>query len=381
MMTFDINEILEMGRNDKCWCGSGLKFKRCHLDRANKKPLSKSEIIEFEKNISKKEKCYAPKQLTKDCNNIIKSHTISKSSGLSDIADNTNHVLGLKQNFTNFQKNKGNPRFERIGINKASIFKGFCGKHDNLLFSCFEGRYNPFLGTKEQCTALAYRSVAKEIYAKESAIEYALFMRENTDRGLPLFLQIKKQELVYAYRLGLEIAILELYKLKDILDIEILNNTSDRYKFLILESSSPIPVVASSITNPTYDFESNYLQSLAVLDKAAEQIIFNAFNSNGKGFLVFSWLKESDTIESFISSLLKISKSNMFSYLVNFLFSSAENIFISPNWWDMLEAVEQKKIEALFELGSDYIEGRHNLLADNHITFQGWEVEHVHKVN
>ena len=381
MPIFDIDYILTLGRNDKCWCGSGLKFKRCHLDREREKPLSKGEIIEFEKNVSKREKCYAPKKLTTDCNSIIKSHTISKSSGLSDIADNTNHVLGLKQNLTNFQKNKGNPRFEKIGINKASIFKGFCEKHDNLLFSCFEDRNSPFLGTKLQCTALAYRSVAKEIYAKENAIEYTLFMRENADRGLPLFLQIKKQELIYANRLGLEIAIFELYKLKEILDIEILNNTSDCYNFLVLESSSIIPIVSSSITNPTYDFQSNYLQSLATLDKAAEQVIFNAFNSNGKGFLVFSWLRNSDVIERFINSLIKIPKSNMFSYLVNFLFSSAENIFISPHWWDMLEAVEKKKIEALFKLGSDYIEGRSNLLADNNITFQGWEVEHVYKVN
>lgn len=26
------NEIPELGRNDLCWCGSGKKYKRCHLD-------------------------------------------------------------------------------------------------------------------------------------------------------------------------------------------------------------------------------------------------------------------------------------------------------------------------------------------------------------
>lgn len=107
MPRFDINYILALGRNDECWCGSGLKFKRCHLGREFEQPISLGEILVFEQKISKREACYAPKNLLSNCNDIIKSHTVSKSSGLSDIADNSNHVLGLKQNLINFQKKQG----------------------------------------------------------------------------------------------------------------------------------------------------------------------------------------------------------------------------------------------------------------------------------
>lgn len=379
-MIFDISEILKLGRNDKCWCGSELKFKRCHKDREYEKPISLGEKLAFGNNIFKRETCYAPKNLLLDCNKIIKSHTVSKSSGLSDIADDTNHVLGLKQNLSNFQKNKENPRFEKIGINNASTFKGFCAKHDKLLFSCFEDK--PFTGVGEQCKALTYRAVAREIYAKENAVESAKFMRRNADRGKPLLLQIMIQEDIYAYKLGSEMALHELYKLKSSLEAELLDNSNNSYNFLVIESASPLPIVVSSITNPTHDFENKYLQDLANLEEKAEQLVFNAFTSERKGIVVFSWLKKAKVIDKFMNSLLEIDKKDMFSYLVNFFFSCAENTFISPDWWNTLNTEQQQKIEALFKIGSNHAEERtKNALADNSITFKGWKVENFYRVS
>ncbi|WP_201597665.1 YecA family protein [Psychrobacter vallis] len=379
MPIFDIDYILALGRNDRCWCGSKLKFKRCHKDREHEKPLSLGEKLAFGNNISKRETCYAPKSLLPDCNKVIKSHTISKSSTLKSIADSTNHVLGLKQNLSNFQKNKENLRFEKIGINNASTFKGFCKKHDKLLFSCFEDK--PFLGTKEQCIALTYRSVAKEIYAKEEAIEAAKFMRRNADRGKSIFFQIIIQKDIYPYKLGSEMALSELYKIKSNLDAELSNNSNDSYNFLVIESASPLPIVVSSITNPTHNFKDEHLQDLASLEEVAEQLVFNAFTSKRKGFVVFSWLKKAEVIDKFINSLLEINKKDMFSYLVNFFFSSAENTFISPDWWNTLSTEQQQKIEALFKVGSNYTEERpRNVLADNSITFAGWEIENLYRV-
>lgn len=379
MMTFDINKILKLGRNDKCWCGSGSKFKHCHKDREHEKPMSLGEKLAFGNNISRRETCYVPENLLSDCNKVIKSHTISKSSSLKIIADESRHVLGHKQNLANFQKNNAQFKLERIGINNASTFKGFCKKHDKEFFSCFED--SPFIGTKEQCTALTYRSVAKEIYAKEEAIKAAKFMRRNADRGKSIFLQIIIQKEIYPYKLGSEMALSELYKIKSNLDAELSNNSNDSYNFLVIESASPLPIVVSSITNPTHDFKDEHLQDLANLEGAAEQLVFNAFTSNDKGFVVFSWLKKAEVIDRFINSLLEIDKKDMFSYLVKFFFSSAENTFISPDWWNTLSTEQQQKIEALFKVGSNYTEERpRNVLADNSITFAGWEIENLYRV-
>lgn len=378
MPIFDIDYILSLGRNDKCWCGSNLKFKRCHKDREREQPISKGEVIQYEQNISKREACYAPQELKLECTNIIKAHTVSKSSGLSDIADNTNHVLGLKQNLVSFQKSKGKLRFERIGINKASTFRGFCAKHDKQLFSCFEDI--SFIGTQGQCTALTYRSVAKEIYAKENALEVAGFIKK-MDQGKPLIFQINIQEHNFFYQLGLEAAINELYIIKNDVDSELLSRGNSSYNFLVIESSSPIPVVVSSVINPTQDFNGKPIQDLSDLSVKPEYLVFNAFSSAGKGFVVFSWLKKAKIIDRFIQSLLSIDNSEMYSYLVNFFFSSAENSFISPSWWEDLSDIQRSKIEELFNIGSDsFVDVPRNVLADNNVKFTGWYIDNIYRV-
>ncbi|MFK0392220.1 SEC-C metal-binding domain-containing protein, partial [Campylobacter jejuni] len=32
-------------RNKLCWCGSGKKFKKCHIDRENQSPIRQSDFI------------------------------------------------------------------------------------------------------------------------------------------------------------------------------------------------------------------------------------------------------------------------------------------------------------------------------------------------
>ena len=377
MTTFDINKILKLGRNDKCWCGSDLKFKRCHLDREKQKPISKGESITSYNNLMKREKCYVPQEIQSECSKIINSHTVSKSSGLADIADNTNHVLGLKQNFATFSRNKGKLKFEKIGINKASTFKGFCAKHDKTLFSSFED--HPFIGTEEQCFGLTYRALAREIYAKEAALSHVDFMKQG-DKGKTLFYQIDIQENIKCYEMGTKKAIKELSELKNNLDNIMLKRSYRPLTYLVIESSKPIPIVVSSIVYPMYDFEGYLIQDLFNLEITPEHLIFNAFCSNGKGFVLFSWLQDNKIIEGFINSLIKLNSERIFSALVRFFFSSAENSFISPEWWHNLSTDQKTKIEELimFDVGA-FSPMTDNILADNRIEFSGWNAEKIYK--
>lgn len=147
-----------------------------------------------------------------------------------------------------------------------------------------------------------------------------------------------------------------------------------------MESSSPIPIVVSSAVNPTQDFNGKHIQDLSNLEVKPEYLVFNAFSSNGKGVVVFSWLKKAKVIDKFINSLLETDKKDMFSYLVNFFFSSAENSFISPDWWRNLSDIQRDKIEELFNIGSDLFEDvPRNVLADNGVKFTGWNIEDIYK--
>jgi uncharacterized protein YecA (UPF0149 family) len=42
-------EKAEMGRNDVCWCGSGKKYKRCHLDSDSHKQRMRHDLNKTKK--------------------------------------------------------------------------------------------------------------------------------------------------------------------------------------------------------------------------------------------------------------------------------------------------------------------------------------------
>lgn len=378
MSTFDINEIRRLGRNEKCWCGSDLKFKRCHKDRELQKPFTTGELMAHDNDLSKMVTCYAPIELHSECSSIIKAHTVSKSSGLIEIADDTNHVLGLKQNLSSLDKNEGNLKLERIGINNASTFRGFCAKHDKLLFSYFEDK--PFIGTEKQCVALTYRSIAKEIYGQECLLSNAVFMRD-MDKGSPLIHQLQFQNFIKKYKLGIKESIDGLSIIQKNLAHYILKRSYHSYNFLIIESSLPIPVVVSSLIEPTHDFKGTLIQSGFKLRQNPEHLVLNAFSSHQKGFVIFGWLQTAETINTFINSLLDLNKECIFSAVITLFLSSSENSYVSPDWWNSLNDVQKDKITSLLPMGANPLMNiPSDVLVDDGIRFSGWNAEKIYKI-
>ena len=369
---------MKLGRNEKCWCNSGLKFKRCHEGREFQKSISTGELMAHDNNLSKIATCYAPMELRSECSNIIKAHTVSKSSSLTRIADDTNHVLGIKPNLSSLDKNGGKLELERIGINNASTFRGFCATHDKLLFSCFEDK--PFIGTEKQCIALTYRSVARELYGQECLLPNAVFMRD-MDKGFPLIHQLRFQDFMQRYELGIKKSIDELSVIKKNLANKILERTYNPYTFLIFEFSSPIPIVVSSLIEPTHDFQGNMIQDLTKLRGKPEHLVLNAFSSYQKGFVVFGWLQEAKIMDRFMTSILKLGKENIFSALITLFLSSSENSYVSPDWWNSLDDVQKDKIAYLLPMGANpFVDIPSNVLVDDGIQFTGWIAEKNYKV-
>lgn len=95
---------------------------------------------------------------TKKC----RCHTISKKASLDKIAVE-GHVYAVSPNDDDF--------YERIGVNKATIFYGFCKSHDTELFSPVENTAEA-LETENQFFVLSYRSLCMRLYKKQSAIRF-----------------------------------------------------------------------------------------------------------------------------------------------------------------------------------------------------------------
>jgi hypothetical protein len=371
---------MKIGRNEKCWCSSGKKFKHCHYGRENDTPMSIGEAINHSQKNASRKLCYVPAELKHECSKkIINAHTVSKSSSLKEIADNSNHVLGLKINLANITKNKGKLIPEKIGINQASTFRGFCSIHDKSLFSCVEDR--KFVGDDEQCLALMYRSVAKEIYAKESQLNTSEFVKSG-DKGKHILGQISIQHFALNQQKGIKAALAELKQLKSQLDAQLLGKSVGNLSHLIINSTLPMPIAVSSIVAPTTDFDGNLIQNLDDLNLVAEHLFFNSFSSDGKGYVVFSWLKTSTKVLSFIGSLLALESNKIFSSLIRFFFGFAENTFISPVWWNGLLDEQKDKIKSLIMSGLIPFEpSNNNLLVDDGIDFSGWEIGSISKIN
>jgi len=87
----------DIGRNDLCWCDSGKKYKKCHMNREQQQEVPFYKISQdFKENIKFKT-CMVPDELKHECDNkIIKAHTISKGANLKHIArDNKVYVVDI----------------------------------------------------------------------------------------------------------------------------------------------------------------------------------------------------------------------------------------------------------------------------------------------
>ncbi len=318
---------MKLGRNKNCWCGSGKKYKKCHLNRDQQKPISIGETHNAAKAIKSNRYCSVPKALKNKCTNkVINAHTVSKSSTLVEIADDTNHVLGLKISMPALIKNKGDIYLEKIGINQASTFKGFCSYHDKSLFSCIEDE--GFTKTNEQFFALAYRAICKEVYAKSPNTEILDFIK-SADKGKSIISQLAIQSLANCFSLGTDTAFDELNDLKILFDDSLVSNTVLDMCHVIISSNSPCPVSVSSIVAPDVDFEGKKIQDLSNLKVVPEHVIFNSFSSDGNGYIVFSWLKTSLIITGFIETLIRQNVSNIFNALLRFFYCIREYLHIS----------------------------------------------------
>jgi len=142
-----------------CWCGSGLRYSKCHRDRDKQIPLKSYEIdAEFRKAFSKKY-CLHPQSSSSVCSQyIVKAHSVSVSSNLKNIAEN-GHVLRFYFRPKAPVEARKRMTAQSIGVNKASTFTGFCKVHDSLTFACIDKPVG--LLTPKHYFLLAYRALSQ----------------------------------------------------------------------------------------------------------------------------------------------------------------------------------------------------------------------------
>lgn len=360
---------MKIGRNNPCWCGSGLKYKKCHLDREREKPLKLWEIQEKLMESFSSKICLHP-VAGKECGKkIIKAHTVQKNGGLNYIAKD-GHVLGFKLNMKTFGQDELSP--VPIGVNSASTFSGFCNVHDNEVFAPIEKSEIVFL--REQIFLFTYRALCRELYFKVGHRKVLDHVRL-ADKGRPVPDQMFVQWHLDGVIEGADAGLRDLQGYKKRLDAQLSSKTYDQVDYCVIEFKAPPTIMCAGGFNTEYDFQGNTLQLLGDVDTAVDLITCSLIGYEDKGAAILAWPAECMFARKLVESFLKIDPARMPDALVRLVFECSENVFFSESWWCDLPKPAKDSIRSRILSGAGMAVPRgSNCLTDDGIQYVGWEV-------
>jgi hypothetical protein len=327
------------GRNDRCPCGSGKKYKKCHYGRESQKPVNPFESgIAFRKALEHNT-CYHPLAASGTCSGkAIRAHSVRRSADLSALAVD-GHVNAIVADPTALIRSGGRLEAQLVGINKASTFTGFCNYHDTSTFAPLETR--TFVADFEQCFLLFYRAWARETFTKEGSARTLSILRD-TDKGRDKRAQREIQEHVALHEEGLALGLQDIRWYKQILDQALLARDFSVVSAAVVWFADALPFACSGAFYPYHSIGGTRIQEFAE-DSIADAVVVTLLNEGGRGCAVLCWLEQkSGAATLFVDSVLRMP--NLADALCRVVFTKVENVYSSPPWWNGLEAIQREEL-------------------------------------
>lgn len=215
---------------------------------------------------------------------MIKAHTVSRGPNLAKIAKD-GHVLKYTASNSEMTKNGGKLSIKKVGIKDASVFYGFCSKHDRELFSCIENE--AFTGRPDQCITVAYRTMSRELYGKDAGNHLRETLR-GSDKGLNSFEQLVLQKMLDVNHMGNEAARRELKATHDALTTALVDARPDALSSVVFEFAGPLPFMFAGAWSPFTDFYGAEIQK-GYADEILEQIFVSSFAAESSAMICVSW--------------------------------------------------------------------------------------------
>lgn len=369
---------MKFGRNELCWCGSGKKFKRCHLERHKLTPFNLEEIHREIKKKSDIRLCFAKNSGLGQCSSeIVKAHSLSKKASLERIA-RKQHIYGFRGSKEKAQQENGLflPKFfpKLIGIREASTFTGFCQKHDCFLFKSLDT--NSFLPTEEQITLLMYRVLCREIMWKMKMGNNASLMRE-ADRGMTQFVQTVVQHNASQFDDHVSQMVPNLQHEQEKLQRIIRNRVFENISYVLIRFDSVTNLICAGLSQPNIDFKNRMLLDLNLIGTRQDNVVFALLPGEIGAVAVFAWIGYFSEAEEFVGSLLNLPESRISNQLVRYAFETFDNVWMSPDWWENLPKPEQDFLIERMNIGClPYfsVTGDPYSLQDNEMDFVDWKI-------
>jgi SEC-C motif len=325
-------------RNNPCWCGSGKKFKKCHLGREADAPPSVGEILGEAKKIHDRKDCVHPGKVTGTCRGpIIKAHSVQRAL-LEKIA-RKDHVIHWNHHLASIIKNKGSIVADKIGIKDASTFTGFCAFHDDSTFATIEK--SAIVPSNDHALLIAYRALCREVFAKSNQLAMSEYQK-TLDRGMQFKDQILLQYFSSDYQDGVELGLRDLLHHKRLYDAAIVADDATNVRSYWFELDRQPEYACTGGIFPEVDFQGKMLQDLSDTSTTLDMVFFSVLPGDTRGLAVFSWLDPSAASAALVDSLLQIPAAEIPHAITRFSFEFYENVFIEPNWWDNLSDADKR---------------------------------------
>ncbi len=337
------------GRNDLCWCGSGKKYKKCHVNRESAKPESFGALRSDLSKEFRKKQCLHPLAGPVVCDRVIAAHTIQRGGALASIADAKHHVLSF---YPPERDPRGQLKLRSVGWRDASTFAAFCAKHDDQTFAPIEKE--PFTGAPQQTFLLAYRALCHELYQKEASSRSQPRLRDRIDRGRDKSTQRKMQEFYAVFGAGVAQGAEDARRLKKVADASLLANEYSDWSSAVIYFDGHLSVASTGAPTPTFDLDGNRLQVLHDMTANVEPLFYATVPTGSGGAVAFVWRREMDAPRRFVDSLLSQSRAELPDLLVEFMFTHVENTYFARTWWEGLSSLQRASIRKYAAIFNPY---------------------------
>jgi len=329
----------KVNRNDPCPCGSGKKYKKCCMGKADDlKFLNVGNFFNTLKEVKKDSRikqCLYPDK-SQCSETIIGAHSIQNNKILKRISTDGNVYMPCPKISSPFAM------MTKYGRKEASVFTGFCGHHDKVVFAPIEDR--DFSFTEEQIFLYIYRSFAIEYHKKQEAVK----MQSSIYKRRPSLINARGFKSPF---IGMEQAISDFDLEKKAFDRALLSKKYDILTSFVWKFDGFANFAASGFEAPTTDLEGNPIQNLLDFTKPVGHLFYSVFPENNSVYAIIAWLQKYDNLfEPIKVKLSALNYEERKNYINNTLPIVSENIAINPLKWEAWSKKQKKEFGDLFSM-------------------------------
>lgn len=275
----------------------------------------------------------------------IKSHALQNNGIISKLAQGGHVLMPVTQRGILFP-NKDKQIYQElksVGKNQATVFYGFCKKHDPELFYPIEN--TELTLNNYNCFLFAYRCACAQLRNKEEYIRRMDLLSEDKE-------YMKEYNNVNPYYVWCKYAIRDIRRAKSIMDSFIRNGKKNPVNTLIWKLGK-IKFASEGIIQPYTDFTGNEVGG--IYDKLNYPLFITVFPYKDTSIALISWLKvDKQRLRRYISYLRKLTLKEQQFYLTNAVLKSSDDLVICP---EVGQKIKRSNLAPLFE-------GAQNMLQD-----------------